>query len=409
MNIGMVLNTPFPPDIRVEKEARSLIRAGHKVYLLTSLLENRPQQEDIDGITVKRISSIEQIPFVKRKLISLKFYLTFIDEFWQKEIEEFVDTFNINVLHVHDLLMVGTSIKVAKKKCIPIIADLHENYPFALQIWRYSRNRNLKEKVIDKLFNNLSRWINYEKKWLQEVNHIIVVVDEAKKRIMKYEIPPEKITVLMNVEDLDYFNNVEYDVSILKNYKEQKAFIVSYIGGFAYHRGLDVAIKAITFIRKEISNIKLLLVGAKKNSYLETLKKCIQKLKAEDVVEIVSWQPFDKIATYIKISDVCLVPHHRNPHTDSTIPHKLFQYMLMGKPVIVSNCRPLKRIIEETQAGLVFQAGNACDLAHKIIFLYKNYNLRERYGIQGRRMVSQKYNWGKESEKLLLLYRKITN
>jgi len=400
MNIGMVLHTRFPPDIRVEKEARSLIAAGYKVYLLTPPLGNRPEREEVDGIIVQRtpLSNL-----LTRKLNSLKFYLSFRNDFWHKEITKFVDTFKIDVLHVHDLPMVGTGLAVAKAKGIPIVADLHENYPAGLRVWR-GVNRSLKQKIVDRLFNGLDRWVAYEKRCVQEVDRVIVVVDEAKERILRYGIPDEKITVLMNVEDVDCFANIELDATILAHYREQKSFIVSYVGGFGPHRGLDTAIKAIALARERVPAIKLLLVGAQKGGYSQVLQKLIQELQVEDLVEITGWQPFEKVPSYINASDVCLVPHHRNPHTDSTIPHKLFQYMLMGKPVIVSDCRPLKRIVEETLAGLVFRAGDARDLADKIVFLYEEHGLRDYYGKQGREAVLKKYNWQRESQKLIKLY-----
>jgi len=406
MNIGMVLHTRFPPDIRVEKEARSLIAAGYKVHLLTPPLGNRPKREVIDGIIVQRTPTMAPSNPLTRKLNSLKFYLSFRSDFWRKEIAKFVDTFKIDVLHIHDLPMVGTGIAVAKAKGIPIVADLHENYPAGLQAWR-GVNRSLKQKIVDRLFNGLDRWVAYEKRCVQEVDRIIVVVDEAKERILRYGIPEGKVTVLMNVEDVDYFANIELDPSILARYKEHKAFIVSYVGGFGPHRGLDTAIKAIALARERVPAIKLLLVGAQEGGYFRVLQRLIQELQVEDLVEITGWQLFEKVASYIHASDVCLVPHHRNPHTDNTIPHKLFQYMLMGKPVIVSDCRPLKRIVEETEAGLVFRAGDARDLADKIVSLYKDHELRNYYGKQGHEAVLKKYNWQRESKKLIKLYENV--
>ncbi|MHA1428518.1 MAG: hypothetical protein ACTSQI_21245, partial [Candidatus Helarchaeota archaeon] len=85
MNIGMVLNTRFPPDIRVEKEARSLIAAGYKVHLLTPPLGNRPKQEEIDGIIVQRTPAMGPSNPLARKLNSLRFHLTFGNDFWRKE------------------------------------------------------------------------------------------------------------------------------------------------------------------------------------------------------------------------------------------------------------------------------------------------------------------------------------
>lgn len=100
------------------------------------------------------------------------------------------------------------------------------------------------------------------------------------------------------------------------------------------------------------------------------------------------------------MSDVCLVPHNKNSHTDTTIPHKLFQYMLEGKPVVVSSCKPLKRVVEETDSGLVSEAGKKKDLADKIIDLYNNENLRRELGENGKKAAQGRYNWQKETGSL---------
>ena len=42
MNIGMILDKKFPPDIRVEKEARALDKGGFDVHLLCAREEGQP-------------------------------------------------------------------------------------------------------------------------------------------------------------------------------------------------------------------------------------------------------------------------------------------------------------------------------------------------------------------------------
>ena len=101
------------------------------------------------------------------------------------------------------------------------------------------------------------------------------------------------------------------------------------------------------------------------------------------------------------------MPHRKHAHTDATIPHKLFQYMLASRPVIVSNCRPLARIIEETGAGLVFESGNVSELAGRIAELVNNPGLREEMGSRGRAAAAAKYNWETEGYKLVALYDKL--
>ena len=52
-------------------------------------------------------------------------------------------------------------------------------------------------------------------------------------------------------------------------------------------------------------------------------------------------------------------PHEDFEHTQTTVPHKLFQYMMGRKTVLVSDCAPLKRIIGDNEAGYVFKAGGS--------------------------------------------------
>jgi glycosyltransferase involved in cell wall biosynthesis len=78
--------------------------------------------------------------------------------------------------------------------------------------------------------------------------------------------------------------------------------------------------------------------------------------------------------------------------------------MLGSRPVIVSNCKPLERIVRETQSGLVFESGNTKDLAAKIEKLFGDATLRKTLGSNGRTAASGKYSWEIEGQKLVKLY-----
>lgn len=391
MKIGMVLGSNFPPDIRVEKEARSLTKNGHKVYLLCQRGKNQSSKETIDGILVQRIPGYQNR--LLRIMHTLIFYLNFYHRGWAKTIKKFIYDKKIDVLHIHDLPLVKTAVIISKKCNIPIVADLHENFPAYLSVEKIPLWKRI-------YFLNPKRWKRYEKKILSSLNHIIVVVQEAKERLIKsYQLNPDKITIVSNTVDIGQLNSILLNIST-ERYKDD--FTISYFGGFGPHRGLDTAIKAMTFVAKKIPNAKLVLTGKGTNE--TELKILTKKLGLENKIIFTGYQPTGKLFSYISSSNICLVPHNKNPHTDATIPHKLFQYMLMKKPVIVSNCEPLKRIVNETRAGLIFEAGNPQDLASKIIQIYKSPN---QYGENGYQAVLEKYNWSKEAEKLTKLYNKI--
>ena len=149
-----------------------------------------------------------------------------------------------------------------------------------------------------------------------------------------------------------------------------------------------------------------LVVGRRASWYESKLKDLVVRLGLESYVQFIPWVPMEKVFTYMSITDIGLIPHNSNPHTETTVPHKLFQYMLFGKPVIVSSCRPLKRIVEETGAGLVFHTGDPWDLARKISILHRSGKLRSEMGMQGRKAVTiGKYSWDRSAEALKNAYR----
>ncbi|HDL78618.1 MAG TPA: glycosyltransferase, partial [Bacteroidetes bacterium] len=134
------------------------------------------------------------------------------------------------------------------------------------------------------------------------------------------------------------------------------------------------------------------------------LKNLSVELGVENSVTFTGWLRFKESTQMIQNSDVCIIPHLSTEHTNTTVPHKLFQYMYLKKPVLVSSSPPLKRIVQEANSGLVFDAGNSADFADKLVQMFESGNL-QKWGENGHKAVLEKYNWKKESEKLIRIYR----
>ncbi|MBN2183775.1 MAG: glycosyltransferase family 4 protein [Candidatus Krumholzibacteriota bacterium] len=392
MRIGMVLKGKIPPaDIRVEKEALTLRSEGHEVHLLLERGAGEQQKEVLDGIDLFRGIEMGKI---REKWHRYTFSFTFRDPMWRKAIRDFVISRRIEVLHIHDLPLVGEAVTVASELGIPVVADMHENYPGGLQVWYTSR---FKKKTI----YNFKRWARYERIILARADAVIAVIEESRERIKKLGIPAEKIFVVPNTAHVERIN-IPLDPEITGRYEGR--FMVSYIGGFAPHRGLDIVIRSLPELRDEVPELKVVLVGNRNRPYMDYLKKLADRSGCRDMVEMPGWQPFEKIWSYIDSSSVCLVPHSRNPHTDTTIPHKIFQYMMLKKPVIVSDCPPLKRIIEDAGGGLVFKHDSPHELALAMVKLYKDDGLRRSMGESGRKAFLDRYNWDSTSGDLKRLY-----
>ena len=400
--IGMVLGKKFPPDVRVEKEARSLTGAGFEVHLLCLAEPDKASEDTFEGMQVHRWLTLRKNRTGRLDTIkNFKDQLTFVFNKCKKDISKFIRDFNIDVIHVHDLPLVQTAISARARKDIQIVADFHENYPATVQ--RKQRQQGW-SRLIGKYLDNYNRWSKHEKLICNHVNHVIVVVEEMKDHLIKiHGLPDEKISVITNTESTRFVTNCKIYDKIIDRYSSD--YTLLYIGGIGPHRGLDTAVKGMKRIKEKEPAIKLLIVGKGRDSVLENLNGIIFKDHLEPFVEIVGWQPFDYVYSYIKACKVGLIPHHFGEHTDNTVPHKLFQYMMAGKPVLVSSCRPLARIVGQMDSGLVFQAGDPEDFAKKVLTLYENQEQYEYFSNNAvKHTLHGQWNWDHTGQQLVNFY-----
>lgn len=392
MRIGFVL-CEHRLDVRIKKEARSLAAAGHEVVALVQEQPTNQRLIPADAITVQTYALPKANTF--RNALTFFKRMSFLRIPVEQLIEKFAVENQVDVLHVHDLPNVGAGIRVGRRLGIPLVADLHEYHPAAVRIWV----RRLKPRHW--ITTNQTLWHSYEKRCVQRADQVIVVIEESRERLLKYGISPEKVHVVANYVDLDYLAEYGRGDQSLPQYAGN--FVISYIGGIGPHRGVDTAIRAMAEVAKEATDARLLIVGDPEihEGYLRGL---IDSLGVHDSVELVGWQPFEKVPAYVAASHIGLVPHRRNPHCDHTIPNKLFDYMGFGKPVIVSDCPPLVRTVNDAQAGLVFRADYPHELAGCILRLYRDRKLAQRLGSNGMAAVESQYNWNTASAELVKVY-----
>jgi len=396
LKVGIIhfYNRSFPPEIRLEKQSAALLEAGYEVCVLTQKIsDDELDYEQVDNkFSIKRIKVGKQ-SFISRFNFNRKEYID--------GLAEFISFFNPDILHVHDFHTVPTILNFVNNR-IPVIADLHENMPAA---WRsYRSNYYFLKKVIHSMVYNYYIWRFFEKKYLSQCGAILVTVPEAKEILIELGVIEKKIFVVSNTEDETTFSTSQFDTDneIIDKYNNN--LVALYVGGLGPHRGLETTIKSVPLIMNQIKNFKLLIVGAKEFEILE-INNLIASLKIESFVDIIKWVPFSKVFSYIKLSKVCLVPHNDFEHTQTTIPHKLFQYMIMGKPVLVSDCKPLKRVVNDTGAGLVFKANDSMDLSKKMIELFSNSEKTKLMSKNGLAATSNKYSWKNDKKVMLDIYK----
>jgi glycosyltransferase involved in cell wall biosynthesis len=402
-NVAMVLPDSFPPDIRVEKEANALRAAGHEVRLFCPADADRPDRETVDGIDVVRVHEGTEtgVDGLRR---NLSVGMTANRPAWADALGSHADWFE--VLHVHDLLLGGTVLRVGDRFDVPVVMDCHENYPEAVRQWRRAdpdwwRSRN---ELLQRLVFPVWRYKRFERHWTKRADHLLTVAQEAKRHYVRdCAVPPTDVSVVGNTVALDDFDPQTAPAAAV----DDDAFVVGYVGSFGPHRGLDTAIRAFATVASELPDARLLFVGGEGGAVGEQLRTLADDLGVEDQVQFAGRVPFDEVPAYMAACDVCLVPHAATPHTETTLPHKLFQYMAMAKPVLVTDVPPLERIVSETESGRVVAADDPTALATAVRDLHADPDERDRLGTNGRRAVEATYNWEHDAERLRTVYQRL--
>jgi len=384
-NILMISQAAFPPDIRLEKEIKSLSEAGYNVLVICNQY-NKELNPTIKYCEIKRVNALFKSIMLNR---IINFPIFFNPRYLLKIYKAIIE-FKPDYIHAHDLPMVPIALFFKKLFRLPVIFDMHENYPEALKAFG-------KKGLINFLFKNYKAAKLLEKFCIKRSDAIITVVKENSERLIQQGVTSEKIYLVSNTVDLDTFATEPVDEKILEKYRNQ--VVLLYAGYITPERGLDVVVRGMNYLKEKLPGAKLLIIG--NGISVTSLKKISDDLSLNDFIEFVEWPGHDKLSSYFKVARIFISPQPQCEFWDTTIPHKLFEYMSKSKPVLAADSKAIKRVVEETGCGLTYQTGNAEDFAAKVLELLVS---NVPFGANGYKAVKNKYNWQKDEKVLIELY-----
>jgi glycosyltransferase involved in cell wall biosynthesis len=131
----------------------------------------------------------------------------------------------------------------------------------------------------------------------------------------------------------------------------------------------------------------------------ETRELCVGK-----PVEMMGFLKRPEVKSLLAESQVGLVALHPLENYLDSLPVKMFEYMAAGLPVIASDFPFWQKIIAENACGISVDPLEPEKIARAVNWLLENPQQAEEMGRNGKKAVSQKFNWQNEEKKLLGLY-----
>jgi glycosyltransferase involved in cell wall biosynthesis len=394
MNAGVVVDNELLNDKRVLREIKIIRESGHDVFVLCLGFSGK-QYTEPEGLTVKRIT-IQ--PGIKNTLFFMFNSFPLYEWLWASWIKKFIAEYDIEILHVHDLYMSKAAFmgKKAVKRNTPLILDLHENFPYAVSAYNWTKG------IIRNFVSNPGKWMKKEREYLEYADRIVVLSEEFRDHLVsKYPLlKKEYFCCLPNVPDVAEMESFpEEGVQIPF---EKKGAILFYFGVVAERRGIFDALSVFESVINEGTPVDFLIIGPVDKKDRARFFDIIYSPGLKERIIYIPWIDLSDLPAYLKISDICVAPFLKNPHHDSGVANKIYDYMLGKKPLIVSDCLPQKRLVEKHECGIVYTSLTGFHDA--IIKLIREPGTRIRMGENGYNAIREEYNMEKAGVSLSLMY-----
>ncbi|MCK7577960.1 MAG: glycosyltransferase [Chromatiales bacterium] len=229
---------------------------------------------------------------------------------------------------------------------------------------------------------------------LQHVNHILVVIEESKDRLISLGVPAERITIVSNTPPLERLKVRNPP----QHYAGSGPLEVIYLGLLEAPRGVGVLIEAVARCRSTGTPVALTIIGDGRERI--AFERQAQRLGlGSDVIRFKGYVPYAEALQLLQVADVGVIPHLANESWNTTIPNKLFDYMAGGLAVLTSDAKPAARIVQRTGAGEVYRDTDPADLAVALGRLTDAHHLA-RCRAAGQEAIRTTYHWERDAESL---------
>lgn len=353
------------------KEAKTLVNANYDV----SLIAQHDEDEIVDGVKI----------FALKKQ-SNRFLRIFI---LAKQAYDIAFKQNADIYHFHDPEFLPWAEKLRKKTGAKVIYDIHE----------YVSGQILNKEWIPKFFREpVSKLYQLiEKRLLPSIDWVIFAEDSYPKLYKGYG----NVSVVRNYP-LVSKELLKNKVKIQYNFPK-----LVYVGRVSRERGIFEIIDVTKSLKDKFRNISLNIIGPISDNIKMEVKNKISRLNLNQSINLLGQIPHPEALKIIAEANIGLCILYPIPNYIRSLSTKLFEYMIVGLPVVTSNFPLWKEIVEGNDCGLTVSPLALKEISEALEYLIEHPEEARKMGENGRRAVIEKYNWETEGKTLIETYRKL--
>lgn len=227
-----------------------------------------------------------------------------------------------------------------------------------------------------------------DKKLFQNASCIVVVSSYLREHLEKdFHVPREKILVCPNAADPRVFHTSIEPLQTFGDVSLAGKKVIGFVGTFSPWHGVKMLIDAFQRVAEQLQDTIVMLVGdgPEKPAIMEKVKA----YNLQDRVIFAGTVSHDELPSYVSTFSVGVMPDSNEYGS----PMKIFEYMAMGKPVVVPDYGPLLDAVEHGRQGMVFERKNTDKLAQSLVAILENDELYAQMAENARAHIVNKHNW----------------
>jgi len=292
-----------------------------------------------------------------------------------QKVRKLLKEHKIELIHFHNPLFTFINGFIMKPK-LPIIMTAH----YVLDV----KGQKLTSFIFNRAIRLITLYIS------KKVDKIICHNEDYIEIFASLGVDRKKLVFIPTGVDTDKFSPGKSNIKKKLKCKN----MVIFWGRLGYQKNIQLLIKAFKNIKTP--DTKLVIIGKGPD---------VRKLKAladeDENIIFTDYLPDDKLLDYIRGADVAALPS-RGESWGSVIG----EAMACELPVISSDVGKAKEFIGEDR-GIILKEETAEELAEKIDYLLNNKETAKEMGKKARKIIVEKYRWGKTIQETAELYRTI--
>jgi glycogen(starch) synthase len=362
----LMLVWEFPPHsvggiaAHVDGLSQALARSGNDVVLLTLAHDGTPDDAVVGGIRVLRART--DLPWLPEddlvaRVASANHHLV--------QLSTRLGSWVPDIVHAHDWHVAWAADTLSALHHARLVATFHAT--------ERGRHGGRVPPGEPSTIHAIESWLAHD---------AAAVVASSKFMVSEvvggFELPAEQSHLIPNGIDPTWWS--------AGNRRSERTPLVFTWGRVQYEKGFQVLARSMSLLRPRVAGIQCVIGG--RGSYLPELQSQIDIEGVSDLVHLPGFLPDDRLRDTVHRAGCVAVPSLYEPFGIVAL-----EALAGGAPLVVARTGGLAELIGGTGAGLLFEPGNADELAACIEMVLTDAAMADEMRRCGSALLAERYSW----------------